>query len=296
MSWIPNPFNLLAGPPFQYSDHTISSISGTEAFETGISLRDANSCVVEGDTWEEMRDHGFVPAAAKGVEHEARNGIRLCAIHHTLFDKHCYYIRWMPQERRFVLINHSRVESLEVYHGRAINLHEGDDRLPFHGAFLFHEMRVRGYWPLREDRAVPLPIAWVDWIEDDDGDNGDGGRRGRGRGRGHGRGRSRGHGRGRGRGRGHGRGGGNNHNHGPSMNETGSGRLLRSHGPVPGSSASVKVFIPTNPFADPTTLQALKESFAEQPNWKAAVMEGATWEGSADENAAKWRKLNRIDA
>jgi hypothetical protein len=73
------------------------------------------------------------------------------------------------------------------------------------------------------------------------------------------------------------------------------GRLLRSRGPVPGSSASGKVFIPTNPFANPTELQALKESFAEQPNWKAAVMEGTTWEGSADENAAKWRKLNRID-
>lgn len=106
-------------------------------------------------------------------------------------------------------------------------------------------MRVRGYWPLRADRAVPLPIAWADWIDDDDGGN--------------------------------------------------SGRRLRSRGPVLGSSASGKVFIPTNPFTDPTALQALKESFAEQPNWKAAVMEGTTWEGSADENAAKWRKLNRID-
>ena len=25
-------------------------------------------------------------------------------------------------------------------------------------------------------------------------------------------------------------------------------------------------------------------------------MEGTTWEGNADENAAKWRKLNRIEA
>ncbi len=38
------------------------------------------------------------------------------------------------------------------------------------------------------------------------------------------------------------------------------------------------------------------KSFAEQPNWKAAVREGTTWEGNADENAAKWRKLNRIEA
>jgi hypothetical protein len=42
-------------------------------------------------------------------------------------------------------------------------------------------------------------------------------------------------------------------------------------------------------------LQALKESFAKQPNWKAAVKEGTTWEGNADENAAKQHKLNWID-
>ncbi|KIL56191.1 hypothetical protein M378DRAFT_172902 [Amanita muscaria Koide BX008] len=47
--------------------------------------------------WEEMKDAGFVPQTAKGVEHEARNGIRLCTLHHRLFDAHCYYIRWMPE-------------------------------------------------------------------------------------------------------------------------------------------------------------------------------------------------------
>ena len=50
MSFTPVPFNLLTGPPFNYSDHPISSISGTEAFETGIKLRDANSCVVCGES------------------------------------------------------------------------------------------------------------------------------------------------------------------------------------------------------------------------------------------------------
>ena len=47
--------------------------------------------------WEEMKDTGFVPQTAKGVEHEARNGIQLCTLHHRLFDAHCYYIRWMPE-------------------------------------------------------------------------------------------------------------------------------------------------------------------------------------------------------
>ena len=180
---------------------------------------------------------------------------------------------------------------MEDHHGKAVNFDSSDDRLPFHGTFLFHEMRVRGYHPLREDRAIPLPIRRVDWltIDDDDYDDGDdrdsddgagGGGDGDGNsGDGGGGGR---HGRQVGRGR-----GGNN--------ET-SGRLPRSRGPVPGSSASGKVFIPSNPFTNPASLKALKKSFAEQPNWKAAVREGTTWEGNADENAAKWRKLNRIEA
>ena len=47
--WVPQPFNLLLdGNPFQYSDHAISSISGTEAFETGIKRRDRNQCVICG--------------------------------------------------------------------------------------------------------------------------------------------------------------------------------------------------------------------------------------------------------
>ena len=135
-------------------------------------------------------------------------------------------------------------------------------------------MRVRGHWPLREDRPIPLPIRWVHWLRrDGDGDDGGGGRGERGR-------------------------GGNDHNKGPGKNErrpsgdTGG----EGGGPVPGSSSSGQVFIPTNPFTNPAALQTLKESFAKQPNWKAAVMEGTTWEGNADENAAKWRKLNCIDA
>ena len=51
----------------------------------------------------------------------------------------------------------------------------------------------------------------------------------------------------------------------------------------------------TNPFADPAALQASKDSFAEQPTWKAAVIEGNTWDGNADENAMKWHRLNGID-
>jgi len=44
--WTPTPFNLVGGNPFPYSDHAISVISATEAFETGINRRDNKRCVV----------------------------------------------------------------------------------------------------------------------------------------------------------------------------------------------------------------------------------------------------------
>jgi hypothetical protein len=39
-----------------------------------------------------------------------------------------------------------------------------------------------------------------------------------------------------------------------------------------------------NPFTNPATLEVLKDSFAKQPTEKAAVRDGITWEGNADEN------------
>jgi hypothetical protein len=46
-----------------------------------------------------------------------------------------------------------------------------------------------------------------------------------------------------------------------------------------------------NPFANRIELEALRRSFAEEPNWKAAVVEGETWEGTTEENVEKWREL-----
>ena len=150
--------------------------------------------------------------------------------------------------------------------------------MPFHGAFIFHEMRVRGFWPVNEDRPIPSRILRVPWIAGGGGGRGgSSARNGRGRGR---------------RGRNQGR--GNRKESGPSGDPD--VRHLRSRGPVTSSSAPGKMFTPTNPFADLDTLQALKDSFAEQPTWKAAVVEGNTWEGNADENAMKWRRLNGLDA
>ena len=46
-----------------------------------------------------------------------------------------------------------------------MNLHVGDHWLPFHGAFLFHEMQVHGYWPQYTDQTITSPIPFADWID-----------------------------------------------------------------------------------------------------------------------------------
>jgi len=254
----------------------------------GISLNIATSCL----RW--RTEQGFIPAQAKSVEHEARNGMLLCRSHHGLFDSFYFYIRWVPQVERFVLINHSELPSLEPFHGRAIGLFASDSRVPFHGAFLIHEMRVRGYWPFAEDREILLPVPWQPWIQSNLPEQ---------------------------------------HEDGASDDEDSredgdeDGDMHKNYGPtsdmmiVPSSSAhnphttaaypqykslhhnTVSAEHPgtmtiprqtltmTNPFANPAALEALKHSFAEQPNWKAAVVEGESWEGTAEANIQKWRGL-----
>ena len=166
------------------------------------------------------------------------------------------------QSKRFCFVNHSRILGLKEYHGRAINLDPDDPRVPFHGAFLFHEMRVRGRWPLRADRPINLPIDWQNWIlandddDDDDGDNDDN----------------------------------DGHNDDerdgndaatrditPSLPRSGSAsNFQRPNDPSPSTKAATRqqprTLTLTSPFANPAELSALKRSFSQQPNWKAAVL------------------------
>ena len=46
-SWTPTPL-LFDGPPFPYPDVPISTVSNTEAFNTGIDTRDGRACIVCG--------------------------------------------------------------------------------------------------------------------------------------------------------------------------------------------------------------------------------------------------------
>ena len=181
-----------------------------------------------------------------------------------------------------MLINHSNIEPLREYHGRAVRLFPGDSRMPFHGAFLIHEMRARGFCPFADDPTIRLPISWQRWIQlNPDGD---------------------------------GSGDNNNDNDNARDQVMGEGSGLTSpmiHVPVAsltpntgqqssgpsGVSSSYpntrttlgKTLTFTNPFANPTELESLKRSFAQQPNWKAAQLESVSWEGTADENIQKYR-------
>ena len=58
--WTPLPFDLRLGTPFTYSDHTISQISDTEAFETRINLRDDDKCIVCGDFGQGIIQHAHI--------------------------------------------------------------------------------------------------------------------------------------------------------------------------------------------------------------------------------------------
>jgi len=78
MVWIPTPFNLLDGNPFEYSDHAISSISGTEAFETGIKARDSNLCIVCGHS--ERRNLNYVHKIPKFDEDIVRCALQFYCI------------------------------------------------------------------------------------------------------------------------------------------------------------------------------------------------------------------------
>lgn len=186
----------------------------------------------------------------------------------------------LVQFQRFVLINYSRMEDMERFHGRAVNLNPSDPRTPFHGAFLIHEMRVRGRWPLLSDRQIPLPILWQSWIPGPDVNL------------------SQAH---------HGHGEDEDEDHaddrmGEEHDSTSDDSSELSSTPTPQHSsdhppshhnpnASGNFKMSTDPFANPVELDALKRSFAVQPNWKAAVVEGESWEGNAEQNTAKYRRL-----
>ena len=160
-----------------------------------------------------------------------------------------------------------------MHHGKAISLNPEDNRSPFRSIFLIHEARVRGRHPFMGDRPLPAPVNNQDWM------NGPA-------------------------------------ILSPSSNQSSAGHLGEegpSHPPPPqtggfstqrgGTQLRFDVgrvegpgwIMYTNPFADLPKLDNLVDSFRAAPNWKASVIEGGGWGGTAEENVARYLSSVKAD-
>ncbi|KAF8346113.1 hypothetical protein F5887DRAFT_123490 [Amanita rubescens] len=179
---IPLPLPNQPPPGFLPEERSISdnesSGTSTAAFHRGLNLRDQKRCLVCGyrtvkhchiipkseyTMWEDLRRRNYISATAKPVEHEPRNGLSLCPNHHGLFDAHRFFIRYVPEQRKFVFVNYSQGEDDAIFHGKAIKLDVDHRYSPFPSILLIHEWRVRGFYPFATD---PLNISSM--IEDQD--------------------------------------------------------------------------------------------------------------------------------
>ncbi|KAF8967442.1 hypothetical protein BDZ97DRAFT_1656355 [Flammula alnicola] len=278
-------------PPFGDYAHTIvSETSNTTAFDKGLAQRDSHDskhkCIVcgrkkylncahiipkvEEETWADLRQRGYVPNQARSVEHEPRNGLSLCPYHHKGFDGFGYFIRYMPQIEKFVFVNFSRDPEDEQYHGKAVFLDPGHRLCPMANVFVIHEMRVRGRWPFLLDRDIAEDPESMDWLLASGGG-------------------------------------------GVAVEDTSPTRTAAPSNILAASgisSGGIEVRDPVDPI-DPTASQTAKpgririsldSSTIEQilaasrasASWKVCEIEGTSWEGTADENARKYRDIMDI--
>ncbi|KAI0263011.1 hypothetical protein BC834DRAFT_971563 [Gloeopeniophorella convolvens] len=181
------------GPPTGYGweDRSVSHSSTISAFDAGIDRRDRflgeNRCVICGkasrgflqhchivpqseyDTWDDLWACGWIPELAERyVHHEPCNGLLLCANHCAGFVTYRFFIRFVPTTRKFIFINYSGDAEEQQYHGKVIALDNRDRHAPFPALFIIHEMRVRGFHPFRPlAPAVDDDPPWQDWILSD---------------------------------------------------------------------------------------------------------------------------------
>ncbi|EPS99344.1 hypothetical protein FOMPIDRAFT_1124464, partial [Fomitopsis schrenkii] len=160
--------------------------------------------------------------------------------------------------QRFVFVNYSGNSSMQAFHGKAIALDINDKHAPFPSLFIIHEMRVRGHNPFQPvSPDTPDDITWQDWITTDG-----------------------------------------------VLQEDGGPGLFRRDGPR--HSPVINALPPTTmetsaggtgismALNQDVIMEILTASRAS-PSWKACVMEGTSWEGSAEENIDKYVKTVGVD-
>jgi hypothetical protein len=216
------------------------------------------------------------------VEHEPRNGVNLCDMHHSDFDGYRFFIRWVPsvslnsemmtvfsyyrQIRVFVFVNFSRLEDLEQFHGKTVVLDADHHHSPFPAPFLIQEMRTRGFHPWCTDRPIPNPRSTTYTIGNNPGD-------------------------------GVANLGGESHTgvglggSGGMGTPGGNGGAASSSSEPPSTGINQQYLVLGNPFQDPQLLESMRRQWQQLPNWKSATVEGLTWEGTAEENARKYTDL-----
>ncbi|THU91593.1 hypothetical protein K435DRAFT_727062 [Dendrothele bispora CBS 962.96] len=272
--------------PFPYPNvDQISNSSRSSAFETGIDVRDvfngSPACVfcgvnsplehahivprVERNTWSELKDRGWVPHRAKDVVKEPRNGILLCRNCHGHFDELRIFVRYLPEAAKFVFINFDNIphQPYVTLHQKAIGLQPADFHAPMACLFLIHECRVRGHYPFRQNPTLPQDIQWAQWITID---------------------------------------GNGNIQRGGQLPQAPPSQAPPSPAPEEGADSDGPESEGTDDSGgagreggmmeltlDQNTIEQIVRASRAQPSWKACMVEGSSWEGSAEENIAKYK-------
>ncbi|KAL5492451.1 hypothetical protein ACEPAI_3898 [Sanghuangporus weigelae] len=117
-------------------------------------------------TWIGLKRRGWLPEETKEhPEHEPRDDLLMCKNHHSGFDECHFFIRFLPDVRKFVFTNYSCDEDFQEFYGKAIALGNRDRYVPFPSLFIIHEMRVRGRHRFQpSDIDLPDDILWQQWI------------------------------------------------------------------------------------------------------------------------------------
>ncbi|EJD07262.1 uncharacterized protein FOMMEDRAFT_149776 [Fomitiporia mediterranea MF3/22] len=256
----------------------MSAVSETTDFEAGIGRRDTflgdNRCVIcgcpitldrcyiisrkERRFWTKLKNCNWILERAKNhPKHELRNGLTMCDTHHRVFDECYFFIRFLPESRKFVFVNHSLERELQQFHGKAIALDIRDRYVPFPSLFIIHEERVRGFNPFSPvDPELPDDPEWQDWILSEGVVN---------------------------------ESGSFNRDPPPSNSNTNdasspqSPQLQHTAAGASGRSSGTRRLV----LNDDVIAEILAATHASL-SWKACVMEGTSWDGTGEENVRKY--------
>jgi len=152
---------------------------------------------------------------------------------------------------------------MQPYHGKAVALDILDLHAPFPSIFIIHELCVRAFNPFAPvSPDVPGDLCWQDWIESEEVLNSDGSL------------------------------GLFSHQGDHDHSARGINTTLTSLTPIqPQMAGGVPSGRSTLPPLDGNLIEKILASTYASPSWKACVVEGMSWAGTADENIEKYRQV-----